>query len=128
MDLFNSFTFRLLEEGESALWQRQQVIAQNITNADTPGYKSKTLDFQTLLQQKCDSPLHHYAAKQQNQPLLQVRVRQNNNTSRRLDGNNVDRDQENVELARAQIQYNYVLQRITGSIKRVNSVIEEGRR
>ena len=38
MALFNTNAFRITEQGLSVMWQKQQIIAQNIANQDTPGY------------------------------------------------------------------------------------------
>ena len=43
MALFNTNAFRITEQGLSVLWQKQQIIAQNIANQDTPGYNCKYL-------------------------------------------------------------------------------------
>ena len=36
MALFDTNAFRISEQGLSVLWQKQQIIAENIANADTP--------------------------------------------------------------------------------------------
>ena len=38
MALFDTNAFRVTEQGLSVLWQKQQIISQNIANADTPDY------------------------------------------------------------------------------------------
>ncbi len=38
MALFDTNAFRVLEQGMSVLWQKTQILSNNITNADTPNY------------------------------------------------------------------------------------------
>ena len=45
MALFDTNAFRISEQGLSVLWQKQQIIAENIANADTPDYNCKYLEF-----------------------------------------------------------------------------------
>ena len=52
MALFNTNAFRITEQGLSVLWQKQQIIAQNIANQDTPGYNCKYLDFYAVLKDR----------------------------------------------------------------------------
>ncbi|MBQ4165334.1 MAG: flagellar basal body rod protein FlgB, partial [Oscillospiraceae bacterium] len=44
MALFDTTAFRILEQGMSVLWQKQQVISQNIANSNTPDYNCKYLE------------------------------------------------------------------------------------
>lgn len=44
MDLSKIPLFRVMSERMSWLTQRQQVLAQNVANADTPGYKPSDLE------------------------------------------------------------------------------------
>jgi len=41
----------ILEKGLDAVWTKNEVLAANIANADTPGYKSKTVDFESVFSQ-----------------------------------------------------------------------------
>lgn len=52
MDLLNIPVFRMMSERMSWLTQRQQVLAHNVANADTPGFKPSDIqppDFDRLL-------------------------------------------------------------------------------
>ena len=48
-DFLNNANMQLLEKKLDAVWMRQQVISNNIANAETPGYKSKSLEFESIL-------------------------------------------------------------------------------
>ena len=52
MAIFNNTSFRLLEQGLDGVWKKQQIISQNIANADTPGYKAKTVNFKTVMSEE----------------------------------------------------------------------------
>jgi flagellar basal-body rod protein FlgB len=122
-----SASLDLLEKKLDAVWMRQQVIAGNIANAATPGYKSKSLEFESLLNDKLSqtgtSDEDIQKALSEVQPVV---VRQEG-TAAREDGNNVDEDKESVEMARALIEYNYLCNSLNSQINRMKYVVTEGR-
>ena len=46
---FGGIGTELLIKSLDAVWLRQRVISNNIANSETPGYKSKTVEFESLL-------------------------------------------------------------------------------
>ena len=108
----NAFDYiNVLDKAADASWLRETAITNNLANIDTPGYKRTDVDFQTVL--KRELGLSKFES-------LDKKVRRLNghlsdldvttytdasNYSYRLDGNNVDVDTENVELASEQIRY-----------------------
>ena len=47
----NAFDYmNVLNKAASASWEREQLISNNIANADTPGYKRRDLDFESTLE------------------------------------------------------------------------------
>ncbi|MCL2070741.1 MAG: flagellar basal body rod protein FlgB [Oscillospiraceae bacterium] len=52
MGLFNTTSFRILEQGLNFSAENKKIIAHNIANIDTPGYKSKYLTFSGVLREK----------------------------------------------------------------------------
>jgi flagellar basal-body rod protein FlgB len=97
----------------SYLAERQQVIASNIANADTPGYKTRDvtmpLDFSGALEDAQDAVVEA--------PGLQTRN----------DGNNVSIDREARLLSETGMKFNLATQMIKGQLKQIRSAIEEGR-
>jgi flagellar basal-body rod protein FlgB len=74
--------------------QRETVIASNMANVDTPGYRTKDVDFQhELSRAMADSSTPHAA------------VRDVSGLLERPDGNNVDIDREAMKLSEVQLQY-----------------------
>ena len=52
MTLFDTTGFRILQEGINICTKNRDVIANNIINQDTPGYKCKYLQFGAVLRDK----------------------------------------------------------------------------
>lgn len=97
----------------SYLSQRQEVIASNIANADTPGYKTRDItmptDFSSAMQDAVSSAV--------DAPDLPVRN----------DGNNVSIDREARLLSENTLKFNVTTQILRTQLKNVRSAIEEGR-
>jgi flagellar basal-body rod protein FlgB len=85
-----------LEDYLSLTNQRETVIASNMANVDTPGYRTKDIDFQDELQRAMSAPdgSSPRMAAQEVTGLLE-----------RPDGNNVDIDREAMKLSEVQLQY-----------------------
>ena len=125
MGLFQSFN--ISASGMTAERFRFDTIAQNIANVDTPGYKRKDLDFESQLQQQ----LKHYKytnldekVKKTDLSKLKANIYTDlSNYSYRLDGNNVDIDTENVELASEQIKYEALTNSINAEFTRMRQAM-----
>ena len=107
------------------LWAKQVVISQNLTNVDTPGYKAKYVTFEDVYQNRLKLAR---AAKtpEQTRSIIENSYYSINekDSSARLDENNVNADAEEVEMARAQLQYQYVLNAVNSDFSRLRSVIK----
>ena len=101
-----------LEHFMTLLSARQKVVASNIANADTPGYKTQDIDFQTELQSVADgfSP--------QPSPVAGLKVKN--------DGNNVDLDRESRLLAENDLHFNIASNLVRSQIKIVRLAIDGG--
>ena len=127
----NSLQAAAMERSLSALWQKQQLIAHNIANNETPEYKAKRLSFETvfqkeLLQVQKDKEL---TAREKAQQIRAVRsqVYEDESVAIRADGNNVDVVAEQIEFTRAQLQYDALQQRINRHYKTLQYAISGGR-
>ena len=118
MALFDTNAFRVLEQGMSVLWQKQQIIAQNISNADTPDYNCKYLDFAGILREK----LRDNGTVDTELNLVQ-RLYIDRYTDDQPDGNNVDSDTQQAELARAQIQYDALINSMNSNFSRMRTAM-----
>jgi flagellar basal-body rod protein FlgB len=97
----------------SYLTRRQEVVASNIANADTPGYKTRDIempgDFNSVFTQL--TPIATETA----------------GLATHNDGNNVNIDRESRLLAENDLDFNLATQLLKSKIKMLRSSIEEGR-
>ena len=118
----------VLDKAADASWTREGLIANNIANADTPGYKRQDIDFQTALQNELGR--YKYTSldtKIKNADLTELNpsvYTDHGGYSYRLDDNNVDPDTEQVELASEQIKYQALTTSITSEFQRLQSVLK----
>jgi flagellar basal-body rod protein FlgB len=128
--LLGSVTNAAMEKTLSALWQRQQTISHNIANEDTPGYKAKRLDFESLLAEELSALQRDKASTRESISRigsLRAREYELEGLTGRADENNVDLDSEYIEMARNQIHYEAVQQKVTGYYTNLQYVISGGR-
>jgi flagellar basal-body rod protein FlgB len=123
-----SGSIALLQKSLDLVWCRQQMTLNNIANSDTPGYKSKSVEFETLLKSAMGGRAKTEKEMAERIRSVSPRIVKNSSTSARADGNNVDLDAENIELARTQLQYQYLANSLTSQINRLKYVINEGKR
>lgn len=125
----NAFDYiNILDKAADASWTRETLIANNIANNDTPGYKRQDIDFQAALQNE----LSRYKYTSLDDKITQVDLTKLNpdiytdsaNYSYRLDGNNVDIDTEQVELASEQIKYQALTTSINSEFTRLQTVLK----
>lgn len=132
-----SNNIKVLEKALDASLLRNEVIAQNIANVDTPGYKKRTVRFEEYLAgalkgnsfkgYKTDK--RHIDIGAGDIDSVKMRVTQDyKDLSMRLDGNNVDIEAEMAAMAKNNIQYNTLIQSISGKFRSMKSVISEGRK
>lgn len=135
--MFDKLTnhLKLREKALDAAWMRNEAIAQNIANVDTPGYKRVTVSFEEYLESasrkngfKGNTTSSRHVQIGKNSDNARIRVtRDNTALSTRLDGNNVDIESEMASLAKNDIRYNALVQTISGSYQRIMTVIREGK-
>lgn len=114
--------------------QRQQVLASNIANADTPNYKARDLDFKTTLQgalkgagtpggvaMATTAPGH---LKGNPGMAADANLQYRTPAQGSVDGNTVDMDAERAAFADNTIHYEFNLNRLSSQIKGLLSVIQ----
>ncbi len=116
----------LLDKTMDVSFQREAIIANNIANNDTPGYKRKDIEFESVLQDALFNSkarsLDKAVAAIQGDDLSGIMYTDYENYSYRIDGNNVDMDTENVELASEQLRYNTLTTSVSNQFNRFNMV------
>lgn len=118
MALFDTTAFRILEQGAAVMWQKQQIIQQNISNQDTPKYNCKYLDFGGILRDKLRAD--GTVKKELN---LATRVYIDKSTSDQGDRNNVDNDVQQAEMLKTQYQLDAIINQMNSSFTRVRSAM-----
>lgn len=91
---------------------RAKVIADNIANVNTKGYKRYYVNFEDNL----------------NSETSKINIEKDSSTSMRTDGNNVDIDSEMVDQASNNLMYNALISDINTRLSVQSYVINEGKR
>jgi flagellar basal-body rod protein FlgB len=100
---------------------REQTVAANMANIDTPGYRTKDLNFQHEMARATSM----YAAGEDDVDMVPV-VQQVQGLLERPDGNNVNLDRESLLLAQSQLQYQMGVQLVKSHFHELLSAINSG--
>ncbi|NLC76978.1 MAG: flagellar basal body rod protein FlgB [Clostridia bacterium] len=133
--LFSDTTLVALEKALDASGMRQKVIAHNIANVNTSGFKRSYVAFEEELQQALGRNRRlglrrldaRHMGPARNLQEVQPQVKRDLSTSMRPDGNNVDIDLENTELAINSIMYNTAATRLNQKLQQLRYIINGGR-
>ncbi|WAH44650.1 flagellar basal body rod protein FlgB [Alicyclobacillus fastidiosus] len=128
---------QLLQMSLDAATLRQQVYANNIANAETPGYKRQDVAFETYFQQALNSapqaqmgethiPLSTSGSALNNLPDVQPTVYTDTSSTVDNDGNNVDLSSEMVDIAENQVKYEVLAQDVSTRLQRLTTAIQGG--
>lgn len=131
MNLFGG-TFQTLEKSLDFATAKNRTISSNLANIDTPNYKSKDVVFKDLLNDQINRSL---VAKRTNEKHIafnshlqnSYRVVTKDHLTYNNNGNNVDVDKEMSELAKNQIYYQSLIDRLNGKFHSLETVIRGGR-
>ena len=107
---------------------RQQLIASNIANADTPGYKARDIDFAAVLKD-----VEAEQTKPELQPLrtsgpdatpFGTELLYRSVVQRSIDGNSVDLDIERAQFAENAVRYEAQLTFVSSQVKAMLAAIQ----
>ncbi len=129
-DLFR--TTDLLAKGLDVAQLRQETIANNIANEDTPGFKSSHVEFEDYMKAALDDSAFdtkvtrdkHIRFSGGDPSEVQPAVVQDSSTTMRMDENNVDIDQQMTDLAKNTIWYNTLVTQMNGELERLRLAID----
>jgi flagellar basal-body rod protein FlgB len=134
-------TIDLLRQATAFAARRHEILAQNVANAETPGFQARDLAFDrelTLAQRVRALPLYRSASSDQGvgglaqtgvAPLpggsldLDVRMVDAPDARLRPDGNNVDIDRQMARVAQNTLYHNVVVQLLTSRFNALKSAI-----
>ena len=126
MVLSNAYNYvNVLGKAADASWTRNDILANNIANADTPGFKRKDVQFETYLKNAVAGTysLNETVANIDLNELNCTTYTDQANLSYRYDGNNVDINTENVELAKNQLKYYTLMNSMSQEFSRLKSAL-----
>jgi flagellar basal-body rod protein FlgB len=110
--------------------KRGEVLAANLANADTPGYKARDMDFQSVLKGAMSSDLKlettHQAHIAPTQSYLEGNLLYRNPNQASLDGNTVEAHVEQAKYAENSVQYQASLRFINGRFNDLKTAIKGG--
>lgn len=136
-------TYDLLKSGLKASNLRAKTIANNMSNINTKNYKRFNVVFEENLKDNSDFKLRttnadHYTSESSNLKRTKdshltdevntygsnIRIEQDNSTSMRTDGNNVDLEIEKVNQAANTLKYNALITSINNKFNGLKTVIK----
>ena len=116
-----NINFALLNKMLDITALRSRVIANNLANVDTPGFKKCEVSFEAALEEAVHS------RQPQQIDAVEVEVVQSTEGPVRQDGNNVDVDKELSELAKNTLAYNTFAQFLSSQFIAMKEAITGGR-
>ncbi len=129
-----SNTFDRLGRSLEASVLRQDVIAHNIANVDTPNFKRSTVRFEDVLQQELRGSKSTFIGHRTDPRHLDIggavesaraQVVADNTTIMNNNGNNVDIDYEMSILAKNQLYYNTLIGQVNHELKITRTAIDK---
>lgn len=125
MELLGHNSLLMLEKSMDFLWTKQAAILDNISNAETPNYKTKVVTFEESLREKLDAAQRSRSPRTAVREVLegaQFAVTEAQEATR-MDENGVNLVAQSVELARNAYQLQYVYSAISSDLSALRTAI-----
>ncbi len=108
--------------------RRAELLAGNLANAETPGFKARDFDFQKVLKQEMSQPVRMAVTNERhvqvgNDVISPAELLYRVPTQPSLDGNTVDSQQEYAAFSSNALEYQASLRFLTGKIQSLKSAI-----
>ncbi|MBZ5659256.1 MAG: flagellar basal body protein [Acidobacteriia bacterium] len=116
MSFMNTSQLAQVENFLDLATKRQSLLASNIANVDTPGYRTQDIDFH--------GEFARALSQDPGTPVLPM-VRQVSGLLSRPDGNNVSVDREGLLLAELQLKYQAAIQAMRAEFSLIRSAVNE---
>lgn len=110
----------ILETAMKASEYKNQVILNNIANADTPGFKGKNIEFKNILSDAVEET-KETGVNTLNEVIPKLKV-EHGNYKVRLDENNVDIETELVKFYKNSAEYDIITNSVLNNGSRLNTV------
>lgn len=127
MDYITGNSELMMERSMQFLWSKQTAILDNISNAETPGYKTKYVTFEDSLKnslQSASGSASPAAAFREALNGAYPTVHTADSESTRMDGNGVNLTEQGVELARNTYQLRYAMNSIDNNLNILRTAIK----
>jgi len=124
----DAFSFvNVLDKAADASWKRNEVIANNIANVDTPNFKRSDVTFETYLADELsgNGTLTKKVKNVKLDNLESTTYLDHASLDYRKDGNNVDIDTEEAYLADNQLKYYALLDAMSQEFSRMRAVLQK---
>ncbi len=127
--------FAVSEKALALRGYRQQLLASNIANADTPNYKAMDIDFDKALKMAgagggdlamARTSARHLDGGNSGSVLAGLKPQYRNAVQPSIDGNTVDVNIEQAQFAENALQYTTTLQFMNDRIKTMKMALERG--
>lgn len=125
-----SANYDILKKALDSSNLRGKVIAQNLSNINTANYKRYAVSFEESLAAEQKTSMKKTKIKHYSEGLEEtgdIKIVQDNSTSMREDGNNVDLDIEKVNQAANSLMYNALITEANSRLTNTRYVITGGK-
>ena len=123
---FTDLTTTAIAQSLDASAMRHRVIADNIANVETPGFKRSEVSFESKLKSALESLNSDMAMRTIEG--MEPDVEQDTQSPARADGNNVSIDREMADLTKNSLEYETLTRLMTMKGSMIQTVLTEGRR
>lgn len=125
--------YELIKKSLDATTERSKVIADNIANVNTKGFKRSYVVFEDKLKDAIENGKLELKASDKKHINstngdLNYEVKKDTSTSMRADGNNVDMDNEMVNLAANNLMHSFLVDRAKGKLSTQRFIISDGKK
>ena len=127
MDWLTSNATFMMEQATQFLWAKQTAILDNISNVETPNYKTKYVTFEEALRGRLRT------ASGNSRPYASIRdaleearpiTHEASTETARMDGNGVNLTEQGVELARNTYQIQYAMNAVNSDLSILRTAIK----
>lgn len=125
----SNMTYSLLKKSMNVTVESNKVIANNIANINTKGYKRFYVPFDEILKNKeSQAGMKVTREKHITNSSSDITIKRDDSTSMREDGNNVDLESEMTSQAANTMMYESLVRLVSGKLNATSSVIKGGGR
>lgn len=119
-------TLSFYQKTLEGLWTRNEVISNNIANAESQGYLAKDINFEDVINEYITASKGEYKAEV-NPDEIKYRIEYQRGLDVKSNGNNVDIEKEMVSLSENQMKYDLASKALKFQLNLLNTVLSESK-